>query len=395
MRILMLAPHPFYQERGTPIAVNLLLTALADRGDTVDVVTYSEGENRAYGSGVSIHRIKHKRFLAGIRPGFSLKKLMADIYLYRTAQRLLQKQSYDVIHAIEEAGFLAYVLGRRYHIPYVFDMDSSMPDQIVNKLKILRPLRPLMRWLEDFVIRDAAVVVPMCDALADAAKRSGAARVVVLRDVSLLPEHIVYDAPRGFRAPFGIQGPAILYVGNLESYQGIDLLLEGFSCLATMHREVTLVLVGGRVTDVEHYRARCVALGLADRVWFAGPRPVDDMPHLFHDADILVSPRTQGANTPMKVYSYLDAGTPLVATRLPTHTQVMDDQVAMLVDPDPDALARGMQLLLEQPALGCELAERAKRLARERYSPHAFRLGVASIYDTLQQQSRKSDTTTA
>jgi len=48
MRILFLAPHPFYQDRGTPIAVNLMLQALSERGEEVDVLTYHEGRNVSY-----------------------------------------------------------------------------------------------------------------------------------------------------------------------------------------------------------------------------------------------------------------------------------------------------------------------------------------------------------
>ena len=53
-------------------------------------------------------------------------------------------------------------------------------------------------------------------------------------------------------------------------------------------------------------------------------------------ADVLVSPRTKGANTPMKVYSYLDSGVAVLATRLPTHTQVMNDETALLAEPTPE-----------------------------------------------------------
>jgi len=48
MRILLLAPHPFYQERGTPIAVNQILRVLATRGDAVDVLTFHEGQDLHY-----------------------------------------------------------------------------------------------------------------------------------------------------------------------------------------------------------------------------------------------------------------------------------------------------------------------------------------------------------
>ncbi len=76
MDILLLAPHPFYQERGTPIAVDLIVRALSERGDRVDVVTYHEGRNIEQ-KHVTIYRIPKIPFIAEIRPGFSGKKLLA------------------------------------------------------------------------------------------------------------------------------------------------------------------------------------------------------------------------------------------------------------------------------------------------------------------------------
>lgn len=382
MNILLLAPHPFYQERGTPIAVDLLLRALAKRGDRVDVLTYAEGETRDYGPRVAIHRIQTPRFLRNIRPGFSLKKLLCDAYLAPHAMRMARKTAYDCIHAVEESAFIARRIGRKLGIPYVFDMDSSMPRQIADKRPILSPLLPLMRALERRVIRDAVAVVPMCDAIAQDAAQAGAARIEVLRDISLVPADVRYDPAQGFRQG-GIRGPAVLYIGNLEPYQGIDLLLQAFAQAAPRVPDAALVIAGGRADDIATYRAKAQALGIGPRTHFLGPRPIGHMAHLFHDADLLVSPRTQGENTPMKIYSYLDSGKPTLATRLPTHTQVLNDDVAALVEPTPDAMAEGLVRLLGDAALRQELAENARRLAQSTYSLPAFEAAVDRLYGPL------------
>ena len=74
-------------------------------------------------------------------------------------------------------------------------------------------------------------------------------------------------------------------------------------------------------------------------VHFLGPRPVQPRcPTSLRQADVLVSPRLKGLNTPMKIYSYLDSGTAVLATRLRTHTQVLDDRTAYLVEPEPEPL---------------------------------------------------------
>ncbi|MDR0993974.1 MAG: glycosyltransferase family 4 protein [Verrucomicrobiota bacterium] len=381
MKILLLAPHPFYQERGTPIAVDLLLQAFVRRGDSVDVLTYPEGEERSYGPTVRIFRVRAPRFLRGIRPGFSLKKLLVDAYMAPQAMRMAQASSYDVVHAVEEAAFMARRISAKLGIPYVFDMDSSMPRQIADKLPAARPLLPLMRSVEARAIRNAAAVVPMCDAIAEEAKACGATCVEVLRDISLLASDVPFAPERGFRQTEHIVGTAFLYVGNLEAYQGMDLLLEAFAETAPTHPDAMLVVVGGRREDVAAYREKAAMLGIGAQSRFLGPRPVADMPHLFHDADILVSPRTQGVNTPMKIYSYLDAGKPTLATRLPTHTQVLTDEVAMLAAPTKEAMAEGMRHLLEHPEEREALARNAKALAQSRYSFAAFEDALNRLYN--------------
>ncbi|MCX7007397.1 MAG: hypothetical protein NTY53_09155 [Kiritimatiellaeota bacterium] len=65
MRILLIAPQPFYQERGTPIAVDLLLRVLSERGDEVHVATFHEGADVVY-PGVTLHRIPPPPLARGV-----------------------------------------------------------------------------------------------------------------------------------------------------------------------------------------------------------------------------------------------------------------------------------------------------------------------------------------
>jgi glycosyltransferase involved in cell wall biosynthesis len=385
MRILLLAPHPFYQERGTPIAVDLLARALAARGETVDILTYHEGNTPSYPDNITIYRIKPPRLAHGIRPGFSIKKLICDAAMYPKAAELARLNAYDCIHAVEESVFMARRIARQHNIPYIFDMDSSMPQQIADKLPLARPLLPIMRAIEARAIRDAAAIVPMCDALADMAKKEGARHVEVLRDISLLSETHTPNPEQGFRKELNLSGPTLLYIGNLESYQGIDLLLESFALARKTSPEASVVIAGGRDDDIQTYKTKTAELKLSEHVHFLGTRPLSHMADLFHDADILVSPRTQGNNTPMKIYSYLDADRAIIATNLPTHTQVLTSEVALLVAPTSDAMAAGMEKLLGNESLRKTLGGQARALARRAYSLSAFKAGVDRLYDHIMQ----------
>ena len=124
LRILLLAPQPFYQDRGTPIAVRLLATELAHLGHSVDLLVFHEGENITI-PGVTIYRTKPSSYLSNIPPGFSFKKLVCDFGMYKEANKLLKSNSYDLLHGVEEAVFIAMGLSKKYGVPYVYDMDSS------------------------------------------------------------------------------------------------------------------------------------------------------------------------------------------------------------------------------------------------------------------------------
>jgi glycosyltransferase involved in cell wall biosynthesis len=112
--------------------------------------------------------------------------------------------------------------------------------------------------------------------------------------------------------------------------------------------------------------------GLSTHVIFAGERPAAEIPHFLEAADVLVSPRSRGTNTPLKIYQYLRAGRAIVATRLLTHTQVLDDQVAILTDATPAGFAAGVLQALSDPARAAALGARAGALAETKYSYEAY-----------------------
>jgi EAL domain-containing protein (putative c-di-GMP-specific phosphodiesterase class I) len=85
----------------------------------------------------------------------------------------------------------------------------------------------------------------------------------------------------------------------------------------------------------------------------------------------------------MKIYSYLGSGKPVLATDMPTHTQVLDDQVAVLAKADPESFAAGMLRLVEDEALQIRLGQAGKRLVEERHNFQSFREKVNGLYDWL------------
>ena len=174
-------------------------------------------------------------------------------------------------------------------------------------------------------------------------------------------------------------GPVVLYSGNFEPYQGVDLLVEA----AGRVKNVQFVFMGGERREIEAMRARPVWAGAAERCVFAGKRPPAELPAFLALADVVVSPRREGENTPFKVYTYMASGRPLVATRIPTHTQLLDDTLVFLVEASPEGLARGIEEALADPAAAGQRATRARALLEREYSLERYQAKVRAAYDGL------------
>lgn len=362
--------------------MRMLAETLGRAGHDVDLLVYHEGEAVSL-DGVSLHRITAPPGVSNIGPGFSLKKVICDVAMALRAMQMVRREEYDVIHAVEEASFIARGLQWRTGIPYVFDMDSSMPQQIANKYPVAESIRPLMDAMEAWAIRGSMATVVMCEALEDRVREVVPGTPVLrLEDVSMLDDA---DVEEDLRKDFSVEGPLVMYVGNLEGYQGIDLLIDAFRLVCERNETAHLMIIGGSDTHIEQYRPQAADHHISDRVHFVGPRPLEDLGGYLRQADILVSPRIRGTNTPMKIYSYLDSGRPVVATRKRTHTQVLDDDIAMLADPAPDAMAEAMQRLLRDDELRDRLATSARQRVAEEYSPEAFRRKLTGFYETLER----------
>jgi glycosyltransferase involved in cell wall biosynthesis len=188
------------------------------------------------------------------------------------------------------------------------------------------------------------------------------------------------------RSAYNIAGPLLMYVGNLERYQGIDLLLDSFKLVLAHVSEARLVIIGGAPEHIEQYQRCSQQLGIDLHVHFIGKRPVDDLAHYLAQADILVSPRVQGNNTPMKLYSYLDSGKALLATDLPTHTQVLNGRVAWLAAPVAQDFSQGMLYLIQDQELRERLGVEAQALVAKQHTYEAFSAKLTGLYDWLQGQ---------
>lgn len=402
MKILFLAPQPFFLERGTPIAVRMAVETLARLGHGVDLLVYHEGEDVSI-PGVRVLRIARPPGVRRVPVGPSWKKIVCDCFFLGEFLRAVRRERYDVIHAVEEASWMAHWTRAFHHLPFIVDMDSSIPSQIEETYAWARPLTGGFRRLEGDVMRGSVAIVAVCKELARVAQdHASSIPIAVIEDAALFDDagssasQGAADAATGattavstktFRQEFSIPAdvPLVLYVGNLQKYQGIDLLLEAF---ARTKAPGALVIVGGDDAHIAQGKRKAGALGLDGRCHWAGPRPVRDLALCLGQADLLVSPRLHGVNTPMKIYSYLASGVAILATDIPSHTQVLTKDVAVLTPPAPEPFAQALDQLLRDASARRRLGENARRLARAEYSREAFDRKLERFYRDVEARVR-------
>jgi glycosyltransferase involved in cell wall biosynthesis len=375
LRILFLAPQPFFEVRGTPLAVLAMVRALVGLGHRVELLTYPQGEPVAEPG--LVHRRSLPLPVGRVRAGASLAKLLLDVPFLIEALRLLFTRRYDAVHAVEEAAHLIAPFARLRGVPLVVDVDSSIPEQLRDSGFATRgPLLWAALALERYALREAAAVVTVCTSLTSGVKRQApAARVFQIEDPPLV-DGSPPDAGEvaTLRASLALApDPVVLYTGNFEPYQGVALLVEASAGVPAAQ----FLFVGGEPGEVASLK------GKGGRCVFAGKRPPSELPLFLALADLVVSPRARGSNTPFKIYTYLASGKPLVATRIETHTQLLDDRLAILVEPTAEGLAQGIRLALSDPAEARSRAERGRALLEREYSPARHAAKVAAAYASL------------
>ena len=375
MRILMIAPEPFFEPRGTPFSEYHRIRALTALGHTVDLVTYPFGRDVTL-PGLRVFRSARPPFMRGVGIGPSWKKLPLDFALFLTTCRRALSEKYDAVHSHEEGGWWGVVIASMLGLPHLYDMHSSLPQQLTNfAYSRSRVIKGIFGALERFVIKRSRVVIVICPQLEEVVRGiDTAVPSVLIENAPGSGDTPVEGSGAAIRSALGIdpRTPVVLYTGTFEAYQGLDLLFASMRSVVAARPDTRLVLAGGRPDQIAAARAQAEAAGIGAAAIFAGQRPAEEIPAYLDAADVLVSPRSLGTNTPLKIYQYLRAGRPIVATRLLTHTQVLDDEVAFLTDATPDGFGAGILAALADPERARAVGARAKHLADTKYSYEAY-----------------------
>ncbi len=381
----MIAPTPFFADRGCHVRILGEVRALQRAGCDVTVCTYHHGRDV---EGVRTARIPAVPGYRKLSAGPSNAKYVADPLLLLRSLAEARRQSPDVIHAhLHEGAFLGRGVRRLTGAPLVFDYQGSLTDELAAHGYVDpssaagRAFVRLERWID----WGADAIVASSGRATEALVRTGRARRVrtVLDGVDtseFVP--LSWTEREAVLARYGIPQDAVLalYVGVLADYQGIDLLLEHLPPVLEAQPDLHVLFAG---YPEEAYRKRGATLGLGERVRFPGRVPFEETRVLTGAADIGLTPKLSASEGNLKIYNYLACGLPVVAFDNPVNREILGELGVYAPTGDGPAFARALARLAREPDRRARLAELGRRRAESELSWDRAAGQLIALYDEI------------
>jgi glycosyltransferase involved in cell wall biosynthesis len=365
VRITYFADIRFPLERANGIQTMETCHALAVRGHDVTLIVRPDTHEPArdpyafYG----LPRLERMRIEAAPASGPAMARRLG--YLAFAAGRAMGRGRADVLFT-RDLGVASMLLGipSALRAPVVYESHGYAPDVAAALPSLVAtagaPSKAKLRRLaarEARVWKEADGYVTITRGLADELLRRHGPRDLL----AVVPDGARIGGSRGIAPPPGVVG----YAGHLYVWKGVDVLLQA---IALVPGAGGLIVGGhGAEPDLGRLKALATDLGLSERVTFTGLVDPEQVPAHLANSTILALPNPASAisthfTSPLKLFEYMAAERPIVASDLPALREILrDGENALLVAPgDPAALAGAIRRLLEDPALGARLAAAAR-----------------------------------
>jgi glycosyltransferase involved in cell wall biosynthesis len=391
-RVLMIAPTPFYTDRGCHVRIAGEARALQRLGHRVTVCTYHNGRNVA---DLDIRRIPRVPWYRKTSAGPSVHKPYLDLMLGALAARVAREFRPDVIHAhLHEGAFIAAGLRRFVRTgagtptPVVFDFQGSLTGELVAHRFVraggiaFRGLHGLERW----ITAGAGAIVPSSRQAGELLRREFAVpddRLEVVAD-GLDPETFRPMACRAeMRAVLQIPPDAAVigYLGVLAPYQGIDCLLEALPAVVAREPRAHLLLMGW--PNVERYAALARSLGVAEHVTLPGEIAYDEAPRYLAAVDVAVAPKLVTTESNHKIRNYMACGLPTVAFDLSLNREILGEFGIYVAELTRSSLAGVLIGALGDRGRLAELGARCREVAVRDFSWERAALRITGVYERL------------
>jgi glycosyltransferase involved in cell wall biosynthesis len=384
LKILMIAPTPYFADRGCHVRIYEEARALIALGHEVCIATYHLGRDM---EGIPTVRIPHVLWYGKLAAGPSWHKPYLDILLFFTSLTAARKLRPDIIHAhLHEGAFIGLLLKKLLRIPLVFDCQGSLTAEMVDHAFIRRGslLFRIFRYLEKIVNNGADFIVT--SSLRGAAELRGSWKVPSDRvkglidgvDADIFRPFPRDEARKALKLPPG--GKTVVFLGVLNRYQGIDLLLEVVAILKERGTAPHFLIMG---FPEEEYRKRAESLGLGDQITFTGRIDYRKTPLYLCAGDIAVSPKISLTEANGKLFNYMACGLPTVVFDNPANREILGDAGVYARPGDPADFAARIEALLNDRTRMAELSERLREMAVHDHSWRIRGEQLVEIYRKL------------
>lgn len=371
-RVLVLAPTPFFADRGCHMHIAEQALALRRRGIEVLIVTYHLGRDVPELETVRTMRVPWYRKLG---PGPSWHKFYVDPLLLFTAWRAARRFTPDIIHAhLHEGAVLGKVLANLLKLPMVFDVQGSLTGELIaHNFPLVRP--PLDRiWyaMEKWIDSLGDVIIAQSTEMREELENRFAVpgdKIVMAYDG--VNTNVFQPGRRDEKLSLQLGIPpgrkVVVYLGGLSPHKGVDILLEAWPKIVADVSNAYLLLMG--YPHEEEYRSKAENLGLSASVQVTGRVPYEDAPRFLALGDIAVAPKRSQTEANGKIYNYMAMGLPTVAFDTVVNRDILGDlgiYVSQL--DDVTGLAEKIAKLLKNDVWRKELGERVRQKAVKDYS---------------------------
>jgi len=376
----MLAACPFPAPRGTPVRILRIAEEIARRGHDVDVITYHLGSDPA-SADYGIHRIPNVRTYQKESPGPSYQKLLVlDPLLALKLVQLARRKRYDVVHAHHVEGLLAALpAARLLRLPIVFDAHTLLESELpFYRLGLSRAvLTRVGRLLDSRLPRLANHVVAVSEEIRSTFV--GRWNVDPGR-VSLIPNGVESELfpsqdPAGPGAAPDV--PAVVYAGNMASYQGVELLLAAFAGAVRERKKMQLrIFTDG---SFEPYEMLSRSLGIRDRIVIRRTT-LEQLPVELSAAQVAANPRVACDGLPQKLLNYMAAGCPIVSFEGSARHLVHEDNALIVRDGDVEAFSAAILRLVDDRDFARRLGRSAQDQVRRNMTWQHTAASIEQVY---------------
>ncbi len=324
--------------------------------------------------------VKLRRLPVGRHQGASLPVYLAEYgaFLARSmwaATKAHRHRHYGLVevHSLPDYLVFAALPMRLAGVPVLLDLHEAMPEFFRSRFpKAANPISyRLLRLQEKLSIAFATEVMTVNEPLAERLRGLGVKpeRLTVLLNS---PDLALFDPAAHPRRKFMADRTLrIVYTGALTPTYELDVLLRAVASIASARPKLALrATLYGRGDAQPALEALASELGIADRVFFPGRIPIEDVPRAVAEGDIGIAPTRldpfTGMSLSTKVLEYAAMEKPVVASRLPTVERYFAPETLSVYEPgDPESLAASILGLLDDPADRLGRVDRTRRRIEE------------------------------